>query len=37
MNPYLRFNDPGIVAVLRERGLPRATEEERWLSLMSIE
>lgn len=37
MNPYLRFNAPGIVAVLRERGLPRATEEERWLSLMSIE
>jgi len=37
MNPYLRFNDPGIVAVLKDRGLPRATEEERWLSLMSIE
>jgi len=37
VNPYLRFNDPGIVAVLRERGLPAATEEERWLSLMSIE
>jgi hydroxyacylglutathione hydrolase len=36
-NPYLRFNDPGIVAVLRERRLPAATEEERWLSLMSID
>jgi len=37
MNPYLRFNDPGIIEILRERDLPRATEEERWLSLMSIE
>lgn len=37
VNPYLRFSDPGIVEVLAERDLPRATEEERWLSLMSIE
>jgi len=37
INPYLRFNEPAIIALLRENGLPCATEEERWLSLMSIE
>jgi len=37
INPYLRFNEPAIIDLLKEHGLPRATEEERWLSLMSIE
>jgi len=37
VNPYLRFNAPAIIALLRENELPHATEEERWLSLMSIE
>ncbi len=37
MNPYLRFNEPGIVDLLTKRGLPRKTEWERWRSLMSIE
>ena len=37
INPYLRFNAPAIIALLKENDLPYATEEERWLSLMSIE
>jgi hydroxyacylglutathione hydrolase len=37
INPYLRFNEPAIIALLRENDLPCATEEERWLSLMSME
>lgn len=37
INPYFRFNEPAIVALLAKRGLPRGTERERWLSLMSIE
>ncbi|NMC90110.1 MAG: hydroxyacylglutathione hydrolase [Smithella sp.] len=37
MNPYLRFNEAPIVRLLQERNLPRATEWERWQSLMTIE
>ncbi|MBU2053787.1 MAG: MBL fold metallo-hydrolase [Proteobacteria bacterium] len=37
INPYLRFNEPGIAALLERMGLPRETEWERWRSLMSIE
>ena len=37
MNPYLRFNDPAIIAFLERNGLPVATERERWNSLMRIE
>jgi hydroxyacylglutathione hydrolase len=37
INPYFRFNEPWIVALLAKRGLPRETEWERWRSLMSIE
>ncbi len=37
VNPYLRFNDPNIVAILRKRGLPVDSEWERWQSLMAIE
>ena len=36
MNPYLRFNDPAIIALLERNGLPVATELERWNSLMRI-
>jgi hydroxyacylglutathione hydrolase len=37
INPYLRFNEPAIVAFLEKKGLPVGTEYERWESLMSIE
>ena len=37
INPYFRFNEPGIVGLLGRLNLPRATEWERWQSLMSIE
>ena len=37
MNPYLRFNDPAIIAFLKQNGLPVATELEHWNSLMRIE
>ena len=37
VNPYLRFNDPHLVAILTERGLPAATEWQRWQSLMTLE
>jgi|SRR3989339_416283 len=37
INPYFRFNEPGIVDLLAKRGLPRKTEWERWHSLMGIE
>jgi hydroxyacylglutathione hydrolase len=37
INPYFRFDEPGIVALLTKLGLPRGTEWERWQSLMSIE
>ncbi|MCX5834017.1 MAG: MBL fold metallo-hydrolase [Deltaproteobacteria bacterium] len=37
VNPYLRFNDERIIAILKKRGLPAGTEYERWMSLMSID
>jgi hydroxyacylglutathione hydrolase len=37
INPYLRFNEEPIVTLLKEKGLPHATEWGRWESLMSIE
>jgi hydroxyacylglutathione hydrolase len=37
INPYLRFNESKIITLLEEKGLPVATEYERWESLMSIE
>lgn len=36
VNPYLRFNTPAIISLLRSKGLPVETEFERWESLMSI-
>lgn len=37
INPYLRFNEEPVIRLLKARGLPHATEWERWQSLMSIE
>ena len=37
INPYLRFNEESIIKLLEKRGLPGATEWERWKSLMSVE
>jgi hydroxyacylglutathione hydrolase len=37
INPYLRFNEEPIIRLLQKKGLPHATEWERWQSLMSIE
>ncbi len=37
INPYLRFNEESIIKLMENKGLPRATEWERWQSLMSIE
>lgn len=36
INPYVRFNDPKIVALLKKRGLNADTEFERWKSLMEV-
>lgn len=36
INPYLRFNDPTIVSILKAKELPYATEYERWASVMSL-
>ncbi|MCU0581240.1 MAG: MBL fold metallo-hydrolase [Syntrophales bacterium] len=36
INPYLRFNDEKIIAILKNEGLPYATEWERWQSLMTF-
>ena len=37
VNPYMRFNDPGIIELLKKRGLPVDSEWERWQSIMAIE
>jgi hydroxyacylglutathione hydrolase len=36
INPYVRFNDPAIISILKVKGLPHATEYERWESVMSL-
>jgi hydroxyacylglutathione hydrolase len=36
VNPYVRFNDPGMIRVLEKRGLPVSTDYERWESVMSL-
>jgi hydroxyacylglutathione hydrolase len=36
VNPYVRFNDPTMISILKEKGLPVSTEYERWESLMSL-
>jgi hydroxyacylglutathione hydrolase len=37
VNPYMRFNDPKIIELLKKRGVPVDTEWDRWQSLMAIE
>jgi hydroxyacylglutathione hydrolase len=37
VNPYLRFNDPEIIRLLNSKGLPTATEYQRWEGIMSLE
>jgi hydroxyacylglutathione hydrolase len=37
INPYLRFNEPEIIAFLKQQGLPVGTEFERWESIMAID
>ena len=36
INPFLRFNHPAIISVLKKKALPHATEYERWVSVMSL-
>ena len=36
INPYLRFNDEKIIAILKNEGLSHGTEWERWQSLMTF-
>ena len=37
VNLYLRFNDPKLIKILREKRLPVATEWQRWQSLMTLD
>jgi hydroxyacylglutathione hydrolase len=37
INPYLRFNESGIISTLKRRNLPILTDWDRWQSLMSLE
>ena len=36
VNPYLRFNAPGMMTRLEKRKMPLATEEQRFFSIMEI-
>jgi hydroxyacylglutathione hydrolase len=36
VNPYLRFNQESIIAILKGKGLPVDTEEQRWSSVMTL-
>jgi hydroxyacylglutathione hydrolase len=36
VNPFLRFNDPAIIRILDQRGLPAETEYDRWVSMMDV-
>ncbi len=36
INPFLRFNVPAMIAILKAKALPHATEYERWTSVMSL-
>jgi hydroxyacylglutathione hydrolase len=36
VNPYLRFNAPEMIAVLKQKGLPVETEFERWTAIMNL-
>lgn len=36
VNPYLRFNHPSIIDMLKRKGLPVETELQRWQSVMAL-
>jgi len=36
INPYVRFNDEGIISILKKKGLPVESEYLRWKSLMEV-
>jgi len=36
VNPYIRFNDPGIIDILQKKNVPASTEFERFKSIMEI-
>ncbi len=36
VNPFLRFNEPSIVELLKDKGLRVGTERERWFSVMAL-
>ncbi len=36
VNPFVRYNDDKIIYIMKERGLPVATEYERWNSLLDL-
>ncbi|GAB6096654.1 hydroxyacylglutathione hydrolase [Desulfatiferula olefinivorans] len=35
-NPFLRFDDPSMIEIMKRRGLPVGTRFERWCSLMEL-
>lgn len=37
VNPYLRFNDPEMIALLKAKGLPTETEYQRWEGVMALD
>lgn len=37
VNPFLRFNDPEMIALLASQGLPTDTEYQRWEGVMALE
>jgi hydroxyacylglutathione hydrolase len=37
VNPFLRFNDPEMIALLKSEGLPTDTAYRRWEGVMSLE
>ena len=37
INPYLRFNEEGILKLIIDKGLPHETQWDRWNSLMSMD
>ena len=36
VNPFVRYNDEKMIDIMKERGLPVATEYERWNSLLDL-
>lgn len=36
VNPYLRFNQDSIIAILKGKSLPADTENQRWSSVMTL-